>query len=147
MPEAARSQGILLGFDYGRRRTGVAVGQPLTGSATPLTTLTSSAGKPDWEAIEQLVREWHPNALVVGLPERTHGGRHPLHKEIHAFCAELERRFGLPVYTVNETLTSAEAEADLTAARRAGRKRRIAREEIDTLSAALILETWMADQP
>ena len=58
----------LLGFDYGPRKIGVAVGQTVTGSATPLTTLRSRGERPDWPGIEALVREWQPSAAVVGLP-------------------------------------------------------------------------------
>ena len=63
----------LLGFDYGTRRIGVAVGQTLTGTATPLTALDSENTRPDWEAISALIQEWKPSALVVGYPVDTDG--------------------------------------------------------------------------
>ena len=67
MPEAARPEGTLLGFDFGLRRIGVAVGQTATGTASALRTVSHST-QPDWQAISQLVKEWRPAGLVVGLP-------------------------------------------------------------------------------
>ena len=152
MPEAApaarRPVRTVLGFDYGNRRTGVAVGNTLTGTASPLTTLHGRPGQLDWPRIEQLVREWQPDALVVGIP----GGRdaaplnastEALRRRIRRFCQALETRFGLPVYTVDETLSSNEAYVHLRAQRAAGRRSALSKADIDRTAAALLLETWM----
>lgn len=133
--------GTLLGFDFGPRKIGVAIGQTITRSASPLVTLRSRRDKPDWERIEQLVRAWRPSAAVVGLPfnmddtEATGapGARH--------FARQLQGRFGLPVYLVDERLTSLEAR------RRLGRgtTRPGGIDAVDAVAAKLILETWLSE--
>jgi putative Holliday junction resolvase len=151
MPEAAPPVRTVLAFDYGNRRTGVAVGNTLTGTASPLVTLQSRSGELDWPGIERLVREWEPDLLVVGIP----GGKdappqnastRALRKRIGRFCRDLEARFGLPVQTVDETLSSHEAYAHLLQQRSAGRRPTLSREDIDRTAAALLLETWMLKQ-
>lgn len=133
---------ILLGFDVGRRRTGVAVGQTITGTANSVDTLLCEDGLPDWHCVEDLIHQWHPDALVVGLPHEKRG-RH-MHKLIRRFCHCLRDRYSLRVYTHDESHTSVEAYRRLKSMRRAGRPRRIRKTEIDSLSAAILLESWMA---
>jgi putative Holliday junction resolvase len=137
----------LLGFDYGPRKIGVAVGQTVTGSATPLTTLRSRGERPDWPGIEALVREWQPSAAVVGLPFQMDDTEVDWSPRVHRFARQLAGRFGLPVHLVDERLTSIEARRQLTA--RPGFK--IAHGDhhhaVDALAAALILETWLCEQP
>ena len=132
---------VLLGFDYGECRTGVAVGQSVTGTATPLTTLKTCRGAPDWRAIERLVTQWGPDALVVGLPQTRHG--QTFVKRVQLFCQSLQQRFGLPVHTVDESLTSVEAYERLKMQRNARQRRKITKAEIDQLAAAILLESWM----
>jgi putative Holliday junction resolvase len=133
-----------LGFDYGQRRTGVALTQSLSATATPLTTLERRGTSQDWTTVAELIAQWRPAALIVGLPRLADGHRHPMSKQIHRFCAQLRERFELPVHTQDEAYSSAEAYARLKAQRRAGRRRRIARAEIDRMAAAVMLESWMA---
>ena len=130
--------GTLLGFDYGQRRIGVAVGQKLTGSATPLCTVRAIDGRPDWERISQLISEWKPAALVVGLPYNMDDTEADIAPRARRFARQLEGRYRLPVHLVDERLTSIEAERVLgTDAPQDGR--------IDNLAAAFILETWLRD--
>jgi putative holliday junction resolvase len=138
--------GSVLGFDYGERRIGVAVGQRITGTATPLTTLTSKNQKPDWDAIEQLIEEWQPEALVVGMPYHLDGNETLLGERIRKFCRQLEGRFRLPVHQIDERLSSAEAERYLKHQRQLGRKKRINKNEIDQLAAAIQLESWLSGE-
>ena len=134
---------VLLAFDYGSRRIGVAVGQTTTGTASPAGVVTV-AGTPDWAALERCVREWSPTRLLVGLPYNMDGTETLLTGTCRGFGKELSRRFGLPVEFVDERLTSAAAQADLRDARRSGaRTRRVTREDIDANAARLILETWL----
>ena len=134
---------VVLAFDYGSRRIGVAVGQRTTGTASPAGVISVS-GSVDWTAVERCVREWSPARLLVGLPYNMDGSETVLTGACRGFAAELERRFGLPVEFVDERLTSAAATADLREARRSGaRSRRVRREDIDANSARLILETWL----
>ena len=126
----------LLGFDFGERRIGVAVGQTLTGTATPLTTLPARDGTPDWERIAALVREWQPDALVVGLPLNMDGSEQTLTARARRFGNRLRARVALPLHFADERLSTREArDREGDAAPREGR---------DALAAQVILEGWMA---
>lgn len=133
----------LLAFDYGTRRIGIAVGQTLTGSANPLTTLHSRDGRPDWDGIAALIREWRPDALVLGLPYDMDDREVDWSPRVHRFARQLAGRFGLVVHLVDERLTSIEAQRQLSA--RPGR-RSSDPDAIDAVAAALILETWLSEQ-
>lgn len=131
---ASRRQGTLLGFDYGLRRIGVAVGQTITASATPLTILPARDGRPDWEAIAGLVSEWRPAAMVVGVPYHADGTDNDISPRARRFARQLHGRFGCEVHTIDERLSS-------HAAREAfGRG---PREAIDDAAAACILQDWL----
>ena len=129
----------LLGFDFGPRKIGVAVGQTITGSASPLTTIRSRRDKPDWVSIERLVREWQPNGVVVGLPFNMDDTEGEIAPGARRFARQLEGRFGLNVHLVDERLTSLEARRQLG-------KDVTSLEEIDAMAAKLILETWLSEQ-
>ena len=140
MPEG----GTALCFDYGTRRTGVAVGQRLTGTARPLTTLDMPRGAPDWNAIDALLREWRPSQLVVGRPTRMDGTPVPLTQAAEDFARELGERFRLPVAMIDERLSSRAAETLLREQRVEGRRGRIDKADVDRYAAALLLEDWLA---
>jgi len=129
----------LLGFDYGEKRTGVAVGQSLTLTATGLTTLHSKQQKIDWPAIEALIKEWQPDALVVGIPVHMDGTEQPMTLAARKFSRQLHGRFQLPVFEAEERLTSAEAEQSL------GNNQDKA--AIDQEAARIILQSWLNSQP
>jgi putative Holliday junction resolvase len=134
---------VVLAFDYGSRRIGVAVGQTTTGTANPAG-VVKVGGSPDWAALERCVRDWSPTRLLVGLPYNMDGSETVLTGACRGFAGELARRFGLPVEFVDERLTSSAAQAELRDARRSGaRTRRVKREDIDANAARLILETWL----
>jgi putative holliday junction resolvase len=134
---------LILAFDYGERRIGVAVGNTGTRTATAVGVLPAR-GAPDWEAVTQCLREWAPGRLIVGLPYNMDGSDTVLTSTCRGFAAELSRRFKLPVELVDERLTSSAAMADLREARRSGaRSRRVRREDVDANAARLILETWL----
>lgn len=131
----------LLGFDFGTRRIGVAIGQELTGTARSLTTLNSRDGGPDWGAISRLIEEWQPDALVVGIPYHMDGSEMELTRLATRFGNRLQGRYNLPLFTVDERLTSAEAEAQL---REEGG--RFGKGDVDQMSAQLILQSWLDQQ-
>lgn len=132
---AERETGTVLGFDYGERRIGVAVGQTLTRTANPLCTLPARAGQPDWAAVERLIATWQPDRLIVGQPATADGAPHPVASAAQRFGRRLQGRFGLPVEYIDERLSSHEA-----AALCEGDPGRI-----DALAAGLILETWLTE--
>jgi putative Holliday junction resolvase len=107
--------GVFLGFDFGYRRIGAAVGQLLTKSASPLPTLKASQGVPDWDVIKKLIDEWRPKALVVGLPSCIDGTAQYTTGASRGFARQLRKRFSLPVHLVDERLTTVEARAHLYA--------------------------------
>ena len=100
----------VLGFDYGKKRIGIATGQTITNSATPCKTLKQVAGNPDWPAIEAEIKQWKPQALIVGMPYYTDGSENKMTAAVRHFCHELKKRFKLPVFEVNEALSSQQAE-------------------------------------
>ena len=122
-----------LGFDYGERQIGVAVGQSISRTATPLTTLAAHAGQPNWIDIQNLIREWRPEILIVGKPSTADGKPHSLVPAIERFAGRLHGRFGLPVEFVDERLSSYEAQA-ITKSRNC---------PVDAVAACFILETWL----
>ncbi len=126
----------LLGFDYGRKRIGVAVGQQVTQSASALTTVRARDGKPDWPGITRLLEEWKPDALVVGIPYHMDGSEQDMTRAAQRFCRQLEGRYHLPVYQAEERLSSWVVENDLAQQARSG-------QAIDPLSAQVILQDWL----
>jgi len=133
----------IMAFDFGLQRTGVAIASQITGVATPLCTLQSINTKPDWEKIAALLKEWNSNQLVVGLPLHNDGSRSEMTEKAERFGRQLEGRFALPVSMINEQLSSLEASQRLIQSRQSGRKKKIRKTDIDQLSAAIILETWL----
>lgn len=129
--------GIYLGFDFGTRRIGVASGQRITATANPVVTLATRNGKPDWDAITQLIDEWHPEALIVGIPLRHDGSDNPVTKAAQRFARQLEGRYRLPVHEVDELLSSVEA-GHIESEHWHGK-----RTPIDSRAAQIILQTWL----
>lgn len=124
----------LLAFDFGTKKIGVAVGQVITQSATPLVTLAIKNGQPDWSRIQTLITTWQAEALIVGLPLNLDGSEQPISEAARRFAARLEGRFHLPVHLVDERYTSKVARIET--GNQAGL--------IDSYSAKLILESWLA---
>lgn len=135
---------IVLAFDFGIRRIGVAVGNTLSGDAQPLVTLSCRDG-PDWAAIKRLLGEWRPAILVVGLPLQQDGSEQPMSARARAFMAELGGRFALPVHPSDERYSSTAAAERLRGLRASGaRRRRLRKGDSDAVAAQIILETWLA---
>ena len=127
----------LLGFDFGRQRIGIAVGQKITRTATALCTLDSRNEKPDWEAISELINSWQPGALVVGLPLHADGSDSDITKAARKFARQLEGRYRLPVHTMDERLSSHAATELKNQGKTAGNK------GIDAIAASIILQNWL----
>lgn len=134
------TSGVLLGFDYGPRKIGVAVGQTLTGTASPLETLRARQDQPDWDGIQRLIQTWQPEALVVGLPYNMDDTEVAWAGRARRFARQLEGRFRLPVHLVDERLTTREARHWLG-------PRATSLAAVDPVAAKLILETWLSEQP
>ena len=132
----------LLGFDYGTKRIGVAVGQELTATARGLTTLQNSHNEPDWDAISQLIEEWQPSILVVGMPTHMDDQPHILEETVKHFGDQLKQRYNLPVEWIDEKLSSVEAE-ELLAGSGKTKHRKQDKAEVDKLAAQIILQSWL----
>ncbi len=137
--DAPALSGTLIGFDFGEKRLGVAVGETATRLAHPVTAIAEEATEARFAAIARLVAEWHPAGFVVGLPRHRDGGDHEVARLAGKFARRLNARFGLPVAFVDETLTSAEAAARL---REAG-TRRATKGDLDAHAATLILQSYL----
>ena len=133
----------ILAFDFGLRRIGVAVGQDVTGSASPVGTVANGEGGVDHERITAIIGEWHPTALVVGMPTHADGSPGAMTEAVEAFIGELAR-YQLPIRTVDERYSSIEAEQALKQARQQGSRGRISKEDIDAAAAVFIAERYLA---
>lgn len=133
---------IIMGFDYGQRRIGVAVAQTLTGHARALRTLNAVKDKPDWDAIEALVGDWSPHQLVVGLPLNQDGSEHTVTAAARRFGNRLAHRCRLPINWIDERLSSHAAAARLAVAKPGKGPRKQA---LDAEAACVILETWLSE--
>ncbi|MDW3095721.1 MAG: Holliday junction resolvase RuvX [Gammaproteobacteria bacterium] len=142
MLENTAQHQVYIAFDFGERRTGIAVGQSITGIARPLATITSINKQPNWALIEDLIKQWQPTQLIVGIPDDIEKNK-ALRKKINLFCSDLATKFGLPVFTHDETLTSDEAYLHLKNKRR-NSKGKIDKQDIDQIAAAILLESWMS---
>jgi putative holliday junction resolvase len=137
-----------LGLDFGQRRIGVAIGNAGSGGGTPLGAVSNRGNRPDWAALDRLVAEWRPDVLVVGRPFNLDGSDHGLTPLIDRFCERLSDRYKLPVASVDERLSSREAAERLREARQSGRRgRRVRKEDVDAMSAVILLETWFSESP
>ena len=135
MPESE----MVMAFDFGEKRIGVAIGETLLASARALTTIEAETNEQKFAAIGKLLDEWQPARLIVGRP--AHADR----DEPHEFAARCERfarqlagRFHLPVELADERYSSAVAEAQLAGDKRNNKTR------LDAAAAAVILQAWFA---
>jgi putative Holliday junction resolvase len=133
---------VLLAFDFGRRRIGVATGNALTRTASPLTTLSVKDEIP-WQALDRLLASWKPDLLVVGRPPDA--GETSIVERVLEFAAGLEQRYGLVVELVDESLTSTAARSEIREGRRSGfLRRRAGKGNLDRHAACLIAEQWLS---
>ncbi|MDM8568724.1 Holliday junction resolvase RuvX [Thiotrichales bacterium HSG1] len=124
----------LMGFDYGSKRIGVAIGQTITATASPLTIVAVKNKQIDWAKINSLVQEWQPNELIVGLPSHDDGSDNIITIAVQRFCRQLHGRYHLPVHTIDERLSSFAAAERVSGS-----------EPLDAVAAQIILETWFSD--
>ncbi len=130
----------LMGFDFGTRSIGIATGQEITGTASPLTSLKANEGIPDWVQLEKLLKEWQPDLLIVGLPLNMDGTEQEMTVRARKFGQRLHGRFGFQVEFKDERLTTTDAKARLF---EHGGYKALGKSRVDAVSAQLILESWM----
>lgn len=133
----------VMGFDYGTRKIGVAVGETLTRVARPLCDVAVRANRPDWDRILSLLEDYRIDVCVVGLPLNMDGSRQPLSDLAEAFAKELRRRSTCEVCLIDERLSSVEAKAMIFAEKKPGKKNKLRQRGIvDAYAAKIILDNW-----
>ena len=135
----------ILGFDFGERRIGVAVGNTLTGGASPVTIIEATESQIRFAQLGRLIAQWCPDRLVVGRPTHSDGKPLPVTARCERFARQLQGRFGKPVHLVNENYSTTSARA-LDDEARTGYRGRASREDEDAAAAAIVLQHWL-DQP
>lgn len=134
---------ILISFDFGMKRIGIAVGQTITQTARPLDTIQSKEGIPNWDAIAKLIKKWLPDALIVGIPLNMDGTDQAITHHARQFAHQLGERFQLPVYEMDERLTTKDARERLFVQ---GGFKALQDGQVDRVAAQLILQNWFAEK-
>jgi putative Holliday junction resolvase len=132
----------LLCFDVGARRTGVAVGNSLSGTARALGILDVYESGPNWPALDSWIHEWRPDGLVVGNPLTQDGQNQPARDKALRFARELQARYGKPVGMMDERNSSIEAAQRFAESRARGESKRHQADQLDAWAAVIILERW-----
>jgi putative Holliday junction resolvase len=133
---------FLLAFDFGIKEIGVAVGQKMTKSATPLKALQAKKGTPDWSLIEKIRNKWDIGAFVVGMPYNMDGTEQPITEKVKNFGKKLQAIFNTPVYFMDERLTTKEARWMIRQAYRDRDIQQLKQASVDSLAAKIILESF-----
>ncbi|MDG6897471.1 crossover junction endodeoxyribonuclease RuvA [Actinobacillus delphinicola] len=134
----------VLAFDFGTRSIGCAVGQSITGTAQSLPAFKAKDGIPNWQAIEQCLKNWQPRVVIVGLPLNMDGTEQDLTLRAKKFAQRLHGRFGVEVILQDERLTTCDARAEIF---ERGGYRALDKGKVDGISACLILESWFVENP
>lgn len=144
MPDHIPPVGTYLGFDFGTRYLGVAVGQSITKTASPLITLRANHGQPQWDHLAKILKEWEPRGLIVGLALQADGSASPTSLAAQKFARRLQGRFTYPVYFIEERLTSIAAQAKIreTVAFATSSVHR----DRDAQAAAILLASWLNNE-
>lgn len=138
------SSKTIIAFDYGTKSIGSAIGQDITGTATPLKAFKAKDGIPNWDDIERVIKEWQPDLLVVGLPMDLHGkALDSITPRAKKFANRLHGRFGIEVELHDERLSTTEARSDLF---NMGGYKALSKGNVDCQSAVVILESWFEHQ-
>ncbi|PCS22144.1 Holliday junction resolvase RuvX [Candidatus Enterovibrio escicola] len=134
----------VMGFDYGTKSIGVAIGQVITCTAHSLKALKAKDGIPSWDTIEAVLREWEPDLIVVGLPLDLQGQELTIITlRVRKFAHRLEGRFGINVELHDERFTTVSARSSLF---ESGGYRALRKSKIDSQSAVIIVESWLGNQ-
>jgi putative Holliday junction resolvase len=134
-----------LGFDYGSKRIGVAVGQNFTATARPLAIVRVKNQQIDWTHIGALIQEWQPDAIIVGLPKHADGSESSTTIAAQDFAQQLEKRYQLPVHHIDERLSSIAAAERISEAKEEGKSKKNGDANLDAVAAQIILETWFSE--
>jgi len=134
----------IMGFDFGTKRSGVAMGQRITGTANGIGCISARDGIPNWEQLDKLVDEWKPDAFVVGLPINMDGTASEMSRRANKFSNRLCARYARPSFTIDERLSTFAAKEE---AKAQGHKGHYKSDPVDALAAQFILESWFHENP
>ena len=129
-----------MAFDFGMKSIGVALGQDITGTASPLPALKARDGIPNWDTLATLIQQWQPNILLVGLPLNMDGTEQAITANVKRFAGRLQHKYNLPVYQYDERLSTVDAKQKLF---ELGGYKKLTKDKVDSVSACLIYETWL----
>jgi putative Holliday junction resolvase len=138
MPKTKPQPGIYLSLDFGSKKIGVASGQTITQTATPLCCIAVGPSGIPWDKFDSLIETWRPTGIVVGLPLNEDGSHSKTSEKALEFCNTLKKRYSLPIFNVNEHLSSFEARQQLKDYKASHRTT----VEVDAIAAAIILTSW-----
>lgn len=138
-----KSPNLALGFDFGSKRVGLAIGNRMTCSCTSIGHLPSPSTDEQWRAFDKSMQQWAPDILLVGLPLTEAGGKQVMTRKARHFAHQLRSRYKLPVLEIDERYSSTAADAELVGARQIGAKSRLKRGDTDALAAAIIVQQWL----
>lgn len=132
----------VMGFDFGTQKMGMACGNSLSGTAQPLAIFPMRDGIPDWDKLEKLIAEWKPNVCVVGLPLNMDDSESELSARARKFARRLRHRLNIPVWMVDERLTTREARNSLLSYQQQGHGKKT---NADSLAATMLIESWFRE--
>lgn len=132
----------LIGLDYGKSRIGIASGQMITKTATPIATIAAKQGEPEWSELDKLIKQWRPSDIIVGLPIDAKDQETKITEEARAFAQKIELRYQKPVHLISETFSTREARWRLEEVQNKSNRHL----KVDAFAACVILETWMNEQ-
>ena len=124
---------IIMGFDFGMKKIGVAVGQKVTKTASGLGVVQACDGIPKWDYLDRIVLDWHPERFIVGLPINMDGSDSQMSKKAQKFSRRISARYNIKSEMFDERLTSFEA------------RENNGKTHLDAVAAKIILESWLRE--
>ncbi len=143
-PAVSNKFKTLMGFDFGTKRIGFAMGQRITHSANGVGCFAAKDGRPNWDELDKLVAEWQPDGFVVGLPINMDGSTSQMSLRANKFSNRISARYGKASFTIDERLSTFAAKQE---ARARGHKGHYKSDPVDALAAQIILQTWLDENP
>ena len=139
-----KSDSVLIGFDYGTKKMGVAIAQCITKTATPLNVLKIKNETPSWEQLDQIGNDYRPDIAIIGYPGKNNTKTSLLADKIEKFGSAIEKHYKMPTILFDETYSTTIARQELRDLRRDGiLSKRIKRGQVDSMAAKIILEQWL----
>ena len=132
-----QKEGNVLGFDFGQKRIGIAVGNNISKTARALTTIDSLSNNQKFELIQKIIEEWQPVSIVVGVPFNVDGSEHRITNLSKKFAKQLEQKYSLPTHLIDERYTSIEASHEIKDKKIDLKKKKLL---IDQIAAKIILQ-------